>query len=63
MNLQKVKMTIKQVPEQCLEDEKYPWILGKLRTALMEMEDQDVSTAMYMDIWQENAENQRRIKR
>ena len=28
----------------------------------MKTEDQNVSTAMHMDIWQENAENQRRMK-
>jgi len=56
-------MTIKQAPEQLLKDKEYPWILGKLEIALMKMEDQDVSTAMHIDIWRENAENQRRIKR
>ena len=63
MNLQRIKMTIKQAPEQLLKDKEYPWILGKLEIALMKMEDQDVSTAMHIDIWQENAGNQRRIKR
>ena len=47
-------MTIKQAPEPRSEEEKYLWILGKLEIALMKMEDQDISTAMYMDIWQEN---------
>ena len=43
-------MTIKQVLEQCLEDEKHLWILGKLEIALMKIEDQDVSTVIHMDI-------------
>jgi len=56
-------MTIKWELEQCLEDKKYPWILGKLEIALMEIEDQDVSTVIHMDIWRENARNQRKKKR
>ena len=32
-------MTIKQAPEQHLEDEKHSWILGKLKIALMKTED------------------------
>ena len=51
MNLWKVDMTIKWKLEQCLEDEKYPWMLEKLKIALMKIKDQDVSTAMHMDIW------------
>jgi len=51
MNLWKVETTIKQALEQHLENEEYPWILGKLGTASMKIEDQDVSTAMYIDIW------------
>ena len=50
MNLQKVNMTIKWELEQRLEDEEYLWILGKLEIALMKIEDQDVSTATYMNI-------------
>ena len=63
MNLQKVDITIKQVLEPCLEKKKHPWILGKLKIALMKKEDQDVSTAMYMDILQENVGSQRKKKR
>jgi len=59
MNLWKVEMTIKQAPEQHLEDKEYPWILEKLRTALIKMEDQDVSTTTHIDIWRENTGNQR----
>jgi len=50
MNLWKVNMTIKQVPEQRLEDEKHPWILGRLEIALMKMGNQGILTAMHMDI-------------
>ena len=50
MNLQKVDMTIKQEQEQYLENKEHPWILGKLKIALMKMEDQDVSTATHIDI-------------
>ena len=63
MNLWKVDMNIKWELEQHLEDKKHSWILGKLEIALMKMEDQDVSTAMHMNIWRENAGNQRRKKR
>ena len=56
-------MTIKQVLEQCLEDEEYPWILEKLEITLMKMENQGILTAMHMDIWQETAGNQRKKKR
>jgi len=56
-------MTIKQAPELCLEEKKYPWILGKLKIALMKTEDQDVSTAMYIDILQENVGSQIKKKR
>ena len=56
-------MTIKQKQKQCLEDEEHSWILGKLEIALIKTEDQDVSIAIYMDIWQKNAESQGKIKR
>ena len=54
-------MTIKQTPEPRSEKEEHLWILGKLEISLMKMEDQNVLTAMYMDIWWENigTENQR----
>ena len=44
-------MTIKQTPEPRSEKEEHLWILGKLEIALMKMEDQNVLTAMYIDIW------------
>ena len=56
-------MTTKWELEQHLEDEEHPWILEKLKIALMKTEDQDVSTATHMDIWQENVGNLRRKKR
>ena len=63
MNSQKVDMTIKQEQEQHLEDEKHLWTLGSLEIILMKIGNQDVSTVMYMNIWQKNAENQKRIKK
>jgi len=39
MNLWRVDMTIKQVPEPHSEEKEHPWILGKLEIALMKMED------------------------
>ena len=63
ISLQKVNMTIKWKLEQRLENEKHLWILEKLEIALMKTENQDISTTMYMNIWWENAGNQRRKKR
>ena len=56
-------MTIKQALEPYLEEEEHLWILGRLETALMEMENLDVSTAMCMDIWQRSVKSQRRTRR
>ena len=46
-----------------MENKEHPWTLGSLEIILMKTGNQDVSTAMYMDIWQRNAGNQKRIKK
>ena len=44
-----------------MEEEDYLWILGSpMRTS--KTENQDVSTVIYMDIWQETAKSWRRRK-
>ena len=63
MNLQKVNITIKQEQKLHLEDKEHPWTLGSPKIILMKMENQGVSIAIYIDIWQRNVESQKRIRR
>ena len=63
MNLWRVDMTIKQAQRLHLEEEEYLWIQENPETILIRMENQDVSTAIYMDIWPKNAEGLRKKER
>jgi len=59
MNLQKDDRTIKQDQKLHTEDEEYPWILGNPKR-ISRMRSLDVSTVIYIDIWQNIAGNQRK---
>ena len=60
MCLQKANMTIEQEQELYMKEEEHPQTLERPKTILTKIEDLNVLTAIYMDIWQKNAGNQKK---
>ena len=45
-----------------MEEEIYPWILGRPKTTLTKTGSQNTSTTMYMDTWQKIVESKEEIR-
>ena len=63
MNPQRTNMITEQDQKLSIEAEEHLQILEGLKTTITKMRNQDVSIAMFMDIWQRIAKRRKRRKR